>query len=53
EITSILLKMDASPEGLHVLDVFQNTKRISALTPDMATSLDHGSKSVNLLPKAN
>ncbi|TOQ50087.1 phosphate/phosphite/phosphonate ABC transporter substrate-binding protein [Vibrio parahaemolyticus] len=53
EITSILLKMDASPEGLHALDVFQNTKRISALTPDMATSLDTVRKSVNLLPKAN
>ncbi|EMA2427261.1 phosphate/phosphite/phosphonate ABC transporter substrate-binding protein [Vibrio alginolyticus] len=53
KITSILLDMDTTHEGSLALKKFQNTKKFSALTPEMRASLSTVRKSVHLLPKVD
>ncbi|MCV5690625.1 phosphate/phosphite/phosphonate ABC transporter substrate-binding protein, partial [Escherichia coli] len=53
KITSILLGMEASQQGALALKQFQNTKKITALTPEMSASLNTVRTSIHLLPKVD
>ncbi|GAJ76091.1 LOW QUALITY PROTEIN: phosphate-binding protein [Vibrio sp. JCM 18905] len=53
KITSILLGMEHSQQGALALKQFQNTKKITALTPEMSASLNTVRTSIHLLPKVD